>query len=552
MVVVSLDYADLISLLGKEVPLEELENLIPMMGAGHEGVEDGVIRMEIFPNRPDMYSVEGVARALRGFLGIEEGLPRYEVKVSGVDFIVDENVKEVRPHVVAGLVRGLKLTEEMVASIVELQERLHTGLGRKRKKVAIGLHDFDRVDPPFLYKAFGHEERSFVPLGGTEEMTLGEILRDHEKGREYGWILEGKELLPLILDSEERVLSFPPIINGNVTVLTPGTTNIFVDVTGTDFQAVSSALNIILTAMAERGGEIRSVTTIYADRAVETPDLTPRKKELSLKRTNSLLGLSLSPSEAVACLRRMRMDAEARGDTLVLQIPAYRTDILHEVDLMEDVAIGYGFEKVEPLLPRHITLGMAAELNEFTEVLRQILVGHGLQEVRTLTFHDSDVPYKPREQPLHLLNPITTDLVVVRSGLLASILEILRLNRHRELPQRIFEIDDVVLGGLNRRCVAGALIHPKASFTEVKGLMQGVLRDLGLSMDVEEEEDENFLEGRCARTVVDGKPLGLFGELRPDVITSYELGYPVAAFELDAQAIFELLRARGPFVGSRG
>jgi phenylalanyl-tRNA synthetase beta chain len=545
MVVISLDYRDLTSLLGREVPMEDLENLIPMMGAAHEGVENETIRMDIFPNRPDMYSVEGVARALRGFLGLEEGLPRYEVKVSGIDFLVDENVREVRPYVVAGLIKGLELTEEMVVSIVELQERLHTGLGRKRKKVAIGLHDVDRVEPPFRYKAFGPGDVSFVPLGGQEEMTLGEILREHEKGREYGWILEGKDLLPLIMDSRDRVLSFPPIINGTVTELTAETRNIFVDVTGTDFQAVSSALNIVVTAMAERGGEIRSVTTIFPDRAVETPDLAPMKRELSLERAMRLLGLEISATEAVSCLGRMRLGARVKGDVLEVDIPAYRTDILHEVDLIEDLAIGHGFQRLEPCLPERMTLGRPSRMSQFTESLRQVLMGHGMQEVRTLTFHDAQVAYRPREKPLDLHNPITSDLTVVRSSLLPSILEILRLNRHRELPQRIFEIDDVVLQGRNRRRVAGAIIHPRASFTEVKGLVEGVLRDLGLSMEVEEEEDENFLEGRCASPLVDGRPLGLLGELTPEVITAYELGHPVAAFELDARGIFEILEAEG-------
>lgn len=547
MVVVSLSYSDLVGLLGKEVPLKELENVIPMMGAGHEGVEDEVIRMDIFPNRPDMYSVEGVARALRGFLGMEEGLPRYSARVSGFDFLVDENVKDVRPYAVAGLIKGLRLTEEMVVSIVELQERLHTGLGRKRKKVAIGLHDFDKVEPPFHYKAFGREEVSFVPLGETEEMSLGRILREHEKGKEYGWILEGKDLLPLILDVKDRVLSFPPVINGVVTALTPETENILVDVTGTDLQAVKSALNIIMTAMAERGGKMYSVTIIYPEEAIETPDLSPVKRRISLQRANELLGLNLPPSEAVSCLRRMRLDAKAEGDRLVVKIPAYRTDILHEVDLVEDLAIGYGFSRLLPELPRSMTLGEASRLNEFTEVLKQVFMGHGLQEVRTLTLQDSGVPYRSWESPLGLFNPITSDLTVVRSSLLPSILEILRLNRHRELPQRIFEVDDVVKLGRNRRHVAGALIHPKASFTEVKGLIQGVLRDLGLSADVEEEQDENFLEGRCASPIVDGKSLGLFGELKPEVITAYQLGYPVTAFELDAKAIFDIVEAKGAF-----
>ncbi|MFQ5987181.1 MAG: phenylalanine--tRNA ligase subunit beta [Thermoplasmata archaeon] len=541
MVVVSLDYEDLTSLLGKKVPMDELEEAIPLMGASHEGVEGNTLRMEIDPDRPDLYSIEGLARALRGYLGIETGLPRYNVRVSGIDFIADANVKDVRPYVVGGLVEDLSLTEELVASIVELQERLHITLGRKRAKVAIGLHDFDAVEGPFRYRAFKPEEARFVPLGSTEEMSLGEVLRRHEKGREYAWVLEGKKRLPLILDVEDQVLSFPPIINGEVTALSPETKKVFIDVTGTDLPAVQGALAILITAMAERGGAIRSVTVMYPEEALETPDLSPGVREISLDQANDLLGLRLSARAAVTALKRMRLGARSQKGQIRVEIPAYRTDIMHEVDLIEDLAIGHGLLRFEPVTSQAMTMGEAAEVNEFTEVLRQVLVGQGLQEVRTLTFQDGDGAYQPRRPRLTLANPITSDLTVVRSSLLPSLLEILRLNRHRELPQRIFEIDDVVLEGTNRRRVSGALIHPKAGFTEVKGLVLGILRDMGLEGDVEEEEDENLLEGRAARPVVGGQDLGLLGELKPEVITAYELTNPVAVFEIDAGALFTLL-----------
>ncbi|MFQ5553572.1 MAG: phenylalanine--tRNA ligase subunit beta [Thermoplasmata archaeon] len=541
MVVVSLDYEDLTSLLGKKVPLDELEEAIPLMGASHEGVEGNTLRMEIDPNRPDLYSIEGLARALRGYLGIETGLPRYEVRVSGIDFIADANVKDVRPYVVGGLVEDLPLSEQLVASIVELQERLHTTLGRKRAKVAIGLHDFDAVEGPLRYLAFKPEEARFIPLGSTEEMSLGEILQRHEKGREYAWVLEGKKRLPLILDVEDRVLSFPPIINGEVTALSPETKNVFIDVTGTDLQAVQGALAILITAMAERGGTMRSVTIMYPEEALETPDLSPEIREMSLDQANDLLGLRLSARAAVTALKRMRLGARSRKGQIRVEIPAYRTDIMHEVDLIEDMAIGHGLLRFEPVTSRAMTMGEAAAVNEFTEVLRQVLVGQGLQEVRTLTFQDGAGAYRPRRPRLKLANPITSDLTVVRSSLLPSLLEILRLNRHRELPQRIFEIDDVVLEGSNRRRVSGALIHPRAGFTEVKGLVLGILRDLGLEGDVEEEEDENLLEGRAARPLVDGQDVGLLGELKPEVITAYELTNPVAVFEIDAGVLFTLL-----------
>jgi phenylalanyl-tRNA synthetase beta chain len=318
---------------------------------------------------------------------------------------------------------------------------------------------------------------------------------------------------------------------------------VFIDVTGTDLAAVQGALAILITAMAERGGSMRSVTVMYPEEALETPDLTPAARELSLARANELLGLRLSARAAVAALKRMRLGARSQKGVIQVEIPAYRTDVMHEVDLIEDLAIGHGILRFEPTVSRAMTMGEAAAVNEFTEGLRQVLVGQGLQEVRTLTFQDREGAYRPRRPRLRLANPITSDLTVVRSSLLPSLLEILRLNRHRELPQRIFEIDDVVLEGRNQRRVSGALIHPKAGFTEVKGLVLGILRDLGLEGDVEEEDDENLLPGRSARPVVNGQDLGLLGELKPEVITAYELANPVAVFELDVGALHTLLKA---------
>lgn len=543
MVVVTLPYADLVALLGKEVSLAELEEAIPMMGAAHEGREGKALRMEFNPDRPDLYSVEGVARALRSFLDLEEDPPAYAVKVSGIDFLVEKSVKGVRPVAVGAVVRDVTLTEDLLASIVELQERLHAGPGRNRRRVAIGLHDLETVEPPFRYRGVRADEAPFVPLGGSEPMTPGAILTDHPKGREYGWILEGADRFPLIQDAEDRVLSFPPIINGVVTQLTPETRHLFVDVTGTNRAAVEGALHILVTALAERGGSLESVTVLREEDARDTPDLSPRHLAVSLARANELLGLQLSRSEATACLRRMGMDAQGTGDRLDVAVPPYRMDVLHEVDVMEDLAVGYGIDRIVPVLPRAMTVGAARPEGDFDEALREVLVGHGLQEVRTLTFQDADLPYRPPEPPLHLKNPITEELETVRVALLPAVLEILRLNRRRELPQRIFEMGDVVRGGRNRRHAAGALVHAKAGFAEVKGLVLGLFRDLGLEATFEEAEDPNFLPGRCARAVLGGESAGLLGEVHPAVLTAYELTNPVAAFELDARTLFELRRA---------
>ena len=529
-------YEDLVNLLGKRITLEEAVDRIVFMGSGPERVEGDVMTFDIFPNRPDLYSVEGIARGLRGFLGLELGLPHYATQASGIEFWVDPNTQDVRPFAVGGVVRDVELDDALLRSLVDLQERLHTTTGRKRKKVAIGIHDLDKVHPPFRYKAVRPHEARFVPLGKAQAMDLEEILEAHEKGREYASIVRGKERYPLIVDREGTVLSFPPVINGIVTQLTPDTRNLFLDVTGTDFDAVSGCLNILATALAERGGKIQTVRTMYTDRTIETPDLTPIPMTVEVSRARDLLGIDLTPEKAVELLRRMRHDAEADGPTIRVRAPAYRMDLLHEVDLAEDLAIAWGYDRYPRELPRRQTIGTPLPKSLFSDSLRQLLIGYGYQEVMSLTMANAEEPLATPERSV-VLNPVTSDLTTLRSSLLPGLLNLFRLNKHRELPQKIFEIADVVLEARNVRHVAAAAIHHRASFTEAKSLVLSLLRDAGRDGTIEPIEDANFIPGRAASVVADGRELGRFGEIHPRILEAYTLVQPVMACELDAELL---------------
>ncbi len=525
-------YEDFIDLLGKRLSLEECVDRITYMGAGPEGVQDHVMTFDVFPNRPDLYSVEGIARGLRGFLGLEGGLAVYPVRAASLDFIVERSVADVRPFAVGGIVRGLELDDDLLRSIVDLQEKLHVSVGRKRKKVAIGIHDLDRVSPPFTYKAVRPQSVRFTPLGLAQEMDLSEILAKHEKGREYAHLVESKPLFPIITDSAGKVLSFPPVINGILTQLTSDTRNLFLDVTGTDLEAVSGCLAILATALAERGGQIELVRTKYADKTLETPDLSPRPHSLDLRRANERLGLSVTPSEAVEFLRRMRHDARADGDRISVSSPAYRLDLLHEVDLAEDLAIAWGYDRYPRGLPRHQTIGHALPENELTDALRVLLIGYGYQEVMSLTIASAKDPVETPPR-VELINPLGEDLTTLRSSLLPALLNIFRLNKHRELPQRIFETADVVVEARNVRHLAAAAMHHKAAFTEAKSLVLSLLRDVGRAGDVAAVEDGNYIPGRAASVLVEGREVGRFGEIHPRILEAYSLVQPVIAFELD-------------------
>jgi len=537
MPVINFDYYDLIDLLGREVSPEELLEIIPMMGADlhQHDPSTGEMAIEFFPNRPDLYSVEGIARALRSFLGMET-LRRYTVKESGITLYRDRSVDEVRPFVVGGVVREVRMTDELIRSLMELQEKLHLTVGRRRAKVSIGIHDMDMVDPPFTYKAVDPRSVRFVPLAKEEEMDLLEILERHEKGREYAFILSDKDRYPLIVDREEQVLSFPPIINGRLTTVTESTRNVFIDVTGTDLRAIEGALNIVAAAMADRGGRLESVA-IEGDGSMVTPDLEPREWTVDPDYCRSWLGLSCDNGAICDALGRMGYGSEPLDDGIRVLAPAVRMDLLHEVDLAEDVAIGYGYEKFGTTLPRVQTYGAVRGIERISELVRDIMIGYGYIEASTLMLSSEreqfDAMGLERKDVVEILNPIGEEHTCIRVHLLPSLMGVLRKSKHRDLPQRLFEVGDVVVDAKRRRHLAGVSVHAKASFTEMKSLVEGLMREFTLEFSLEPYRSRMFIPGRAASVIVNDEWAGYFGELHPDVITSMELGHPIVAFELN-------------------
>jgi len=547
MPVINFNLEDLKSLIGTKMEDREVLDRIPMIGADFHDF-DPVTKeasIEFFPNRPDLYSVEGLARALRSFFDIELGMRTYDMSASDIVMRVEPSVKNVRPYVVGAVIRDVVLDDKSIRSLMELQEKLHLTVGRKRAKVAIGVHDLDRVHPPFVYKAVPPTSISFVPLAKEETMTLAEVLEKHEKGKDYKQLLDGKELFPVILDANNDVLSFPPIINGRLTTVTPATKNLFIDVTGTDQNTISGVLNIVCTSIAERGGVIETITLRGEEKGM-TPNLRPKQWLLDVDKTNAALGLDLEPLAMCQCLTRMGYSAEPKGRKVKVSSSPVRMDLIHQADVVEDVAIGYGYENFGNSKPMSRTIGGERRMEKVADLVRQMMVGYGHWEVTTLTLSSmeeqfSKVPY-PEVQAVEVLNPVSEDHNCLRVQLIPSLLTVLRRSKHRDLPQRIFEVGDVVVDAKRRKHMAVMSVHSKASFTEMKSLAEGVLKELGVQCSLFPGDLGMFIPGRCAMIKVNGRTVGHFGELHPQVITAYEIGYPIIAFELDLQ---DLMSGRG-------
>ncbi|ACL15941.1 phenylalanine--tRNA ligase subunit beta [Methanosphaerula palustris] len=536
MTIITLPYTYLTTLIGTDK--ETILDRLPMIGSDIERIEDDHADVEFFPDRPDLFSTEGVARAMRGFLGIETGSVTYEVKPSGVSFTIDPALKEIRPFLGSAVIRGLSLSEEAIQSLMGLQEALHWAIGRGRKKMAIGLHDLDKITPPFRYCA-AEKSRSFVPLDFTEPMTMEQMLDEHPKGRAYAHLVREHPRYPLIVDAEDRVCSFPPIINGDLTRVTTETKNILLDTTGTDQRAVEVTVKIVCAALVEAGGTVESVTID----GVESPDLSPSVRTVSVDEGNKLLGLSLTAPEMATLLEKMRFKATPDGtDRIRVEVPCYRADIMHDWDIFEDVAVAYGYENFDATLPETSTIGEQSQVSVIGGAVREILTGLGYHEVMPFTLTSETVTYDlmQRERSptaLHLLHPITEDQTIVRTDLLPLLLELLQMNRYRELPQRIFCTGDVVEGISTHQKAAAVSCHGAADFSEAYAAADALCRDLNLPYTTAESTDPAFIDGRRGDIIVDGTTVGVFGEISPRVILGFELDHPIAAVELDLRAV---------------
>jgi phenylalanyl-tRNA synthetase beta chain len=511
---------------------------IPLIGSDVERTEEDHADVEFFPDRPDLFSPEGVARAMRGYLGIETGLPTYIVKPSGISFTVDPELVTIRPVLGAAVIKGVKFDDESIQSIMSLQESLHWAVGRGRSKVAIGIHDLDSVKPPFRYIA-SPRSRKFIPLDYAEEMSMDEILEKHPKGRDYAKIVKDFPLFPLIVDKDDNVLSFPPIINGELTRVTIDTKNILLDTTGTDKRAVGTAVNIICTAMAEAGATIESVGI----GGVQTPTLAPSERTVSVQECSRLLGIELTSATMASLLQKMRFGAEPAGvDKVKVQVPCFRADIMHDWDLFEDVAIAYGYDRILDSPPATFTVGKPHPVQVIAALAREAFCGLGYLEVMPFTLTNEDTLFKKMQREeksgvLHVMHPISIENTVVRTDLLPLLLEFLALNRHRELPQRLFTVGDVVDSCLTYQHAAGVSTHPDADFSEAYASADAVLHELSIDYRIKESADPAFIEGRKGDIIVAGKKIGVFGEIHPSVLNAFELEHSVTAFEFDLRAV---------------
>lgn len=545
MPVVTVYYDRLLSMIKGKISVEEILAKLPYLALDIEGTEADYVRIEYNPNRPDFSTDYGLARALNGILGFETGAPKYEVTNSGVKVDVDRSVKTYRPYIVSLVAKNIVFDGETIRQFIAMQEDLHNGLGRHRKRVSIGLHNIDAVKPPFAYTTQSKDFK-FIPLGGEEPLTIEEILARTEQGKEYGGLVSEFDRCPIITDSSGEVLSMPPIINGQLTRVTERTRNIFVDITGTNLQLIEDSLAILCAALSDAGARIETVELKYTENTTVTPDMSTREARVDLELTERLLGLNLSIDAISEALERSRISVVRNSSHLTALIPRYRVDILHPVDLVEEVALGYGVERILPTMPMSSNAGRLSKELVGIDRLRETLVGLELTEVMNFSLIGRDTIFKVRgevdeDSLLMVEHPKSGEHEILREELLPSLMLTLSKNIHETYPQRIFEVSRVfvrdprVTSGILEEYHCGVVTcHSKTNFTEAKSYLDStVLQTFGKEVRTEASMYPGLVEGRAAKIKLGDINVGYIGEVEPRVLEAFQLRTPVSFFEVN-------------------
>ncbi len=509
---------------------------------------DSVIRIDLLADRPDLFDVVGLSRALKGYLGLETGLTKFKTVKSDVQVNVDPSVLDIRPYIACAVAEIPPLDHTVLRELMKLQENLHWGVGRDRKLASIGIYDLKTLRRPITYKSVEPTGFKFHPLTMPDvEMTPAEILTEHPKGVAYAHLLEPLPRYPLLIDGKGLTLSMPPIINSDETKCRLGTTRLFIDVTGTGEHAVSDSLNILVCAIADLGGKLKTVKINYPDRSVTTPVLTPRQIEVSFLDAVNWLGINLNRGEFVRCIKKMRLSVDAVGkgeDKFIVHYPPFRSDIRHEVDIFEDVLVGYGVGNVKMELVPTMTVGQERPEERIAGMARSAMFGMGFTEIMSLNLqseesHFTRLGMAVDESYVRVDNPKTVNQRVLRSHLMTGIMETFVKNKKKGVPQKIFEIGPVTVlnpdteTGIDEyRHLAFGVIGPGTGYAGVRAVLDSILRELGLSGEYREAEHPAFIEGRYAEVSIENDLWARLGEIHPRVLNNFGLAYPIAFCEM--------------------
>ncbi|MFT4261037.1 MAG: phenylalanine--tRNA ligase subunit beta [Candidatus Woesearchaeota archaeon] len=553
MVKLETNFKVLKELIGKNISLKELEDTLFDLGMELEESDGDEIKIDITSERADMVSTQGLARVLRAYFGVKN--PVYKSAKSSYEVVVDKSVKSVRPHTCCAVIKNLSLSDENIKEIIWTQEKIHDTFGRNRKKVAIGLYPMESIKFPITFRADKPEKIKFRPLDFDKELNGKDIVLKTQSGKSYGFLLEGLKEYPYFIDANNNILSMPPLINSyDSGRVTKDTKDIFIECSGHDFDALSKTLNILVYMFKDMGGDIFETTLVFGDKKVISPNLLAEKRSISTSYINEVTGLSLSAKECGVLLEKMMHNVlEVKKDEIVFEVLPIRTDVWHDVDIVDDVVRAFGVNNIEPELPRVASYANVLVENKIKNQVVSIMSGLGFNEVFTLLLTDKKDQYErmdldvKNQDFMKLGHSAESSINMVRTWLLPETLKAVYYNRNKSLPLKIFEVNEVVLPDSSKDVLSktknkmSCLICDDAvSFTDIKGVLDNLLLVFGKEFDLSVKDFEFFIKGRSASIVFNGKEVGFIGEVSPSVLSNWDIKYPISCFELDLDELFSI------------
>jgi phenylalanyl-tRNA synthetase beta chain len=569
MPTISIFKDDFESLLGgqakRPVSVEQLEEWLMLVKGELKGhnAETGELRVELQDsNRPDLWCCEGIARQIR--IKQQGRLKPYaffgKKAKSAQRVIVGPGLEQVRPYVAACTVRGYRVTGEGLAQLIQTQEKLADIFGHKRKTVSIGIYQLPKIVFPVTYELVKPDEARFTPLGMETVMTLGEILMVHPKGLEHGHLLSGQSRLPFLRDAKRQPLSFPPIINsreiGEVRV---GDDELFVEVTGTDLSMVVLTLNIFAANLADRGATIEPIEVQYPGptplgKRIMTPQDLGTFRTISIKTIEQALGQELGAKAVKQALEIYGYEVSAGKGTVKAKLPPYRQDLMHPMDVAEDVAISRGYGSFLPVMPAQFTVGGLSRIELTSDRARELMVGLGFQEIISNILGSPENYSRAMRldgtewgRMVEVGNAMALTFSCLRQWILPSLLRVEAASSRAFYPHRLFEAGEVAIrddahewGSRTETVLGAAIAHATAHFSEIHSCLDVLLYHLAKEYSLEPVQHPSFLEGRAGRIMVSGKPLGIIGEIHPEVLERWQIAVPVVSFEVNLSQLIEL------------
>ena len=537
MPVIELSYSRLQKLIGK-VTKKQISDSLPFLGLDIESENKDLVRIEYSPNRPDYSTDFGIALGLQGLLGIKTGAIKLNVKKSNKYKIsVKSEVSKIRPFITGVVAKNGKIDDKTIKQFMTMQEDLHFGIGRKRKKSSIGIHDLDKISFPLVYTTTDRNHK-FTPLSSEKDLSISEILETTDVGKDYGKILGNSTKVPLILDANQQTVSFPPIINAAITTVTTKTKNLFVEVTGINKEDSEDMLSVVATILQKAGFTLETVQISGAKNS--SPKFEQKKIKINPTLINQILGLNITTSKIISSLKKSRLDASIKGKEIVCSIPAYRFDIFGPMDLVEESALGYGIQNLTPTMAPPQTLGQINSVSSQIKLLSQTMVGLGYLESLNSSLTSKRVLYgmtnRDTSKIISVLDSKSQEHTILRDTILPGLLENLSRNIHESYPQKMFEtgtvftLDNPISEKTNLSSISA---HKDANFTEIKSILQSALKTgFGIQIDTKTTSHPSFEEGRCANIIVNKKSVGIIGEINSKIIENYKIRVPVVGFEI--------------------